>query len=93
MTDEHRNAHRATDQVGEVSPNIQPVLEERLADLKQRLETNPASSNTEAAQPEVYEVRVSNIASEQVSFPFLGCFPKSPAVRYVWGAPRSQQAH
>jgi len=63
MIDEHRNAYRATDQVGEVSTNVQLVLEERLADLEQLLETNPALSSTEAAQVVVYKVRMSTIAS------------------------------
>jgi len=64
MTDEDQSTHPAIDQVGEVSPNIQLVLEERLADLKQLLETNPALSSTEAAHIEVHGVRVSIIASE-----------------------------
>ena len=92
MIDKHCSNHPATDQVGEVSTNIQLVLEEGLADLKQLLETNPALSSTEAAQLDISGVRVS-IASEQVSFSFLGCFPKTPAVRYVGGGSRSQQRH
>jgi hypothetical protein len=93
MIDEHHDIHRATDQAGEVSTNIQLVLEERLADLEQLLETNPALSSTEAAQVEVYEVRVLIIASDRVSFSFPGYFPKSSDVRYVGGAPQSQQPH
>ena len=93
MIDKHHNNHPATDQVGELSRNIPLVLEERLADLKQLLDTNPALSSTEAAQVEVSGVRVSIIASDRVSFSFLGCFPKSPTVRYVGGGPRSQQHH
>jgi len=58
MADEHRNAHRATDQV---STKIQ--LEGRLADLKQLLETNPALSSEEAGQVVVYEVKLPIIAS------------------------------
>ena len=88
MTDESRNTYPATDHVGEVSPNIQLVLEEQLADLKQLMETNPASSSTEAAQ-----VGVSILTSEQVSLSFLGCFPTSCAIQYVGGASHSQQPH
>ena len=64
MIDKHCSNHPATDQVGEVSTNIQLVLEEGLADLKQLLETNPALSSTDAAHVEANEVTVSIIASE-----------------------------
>ena len=70
MIDEHHNNHPATDRVGEVSTNTPLVLEVRLADMRQLLETNPALSSTEAAQVEVSRVRVSIIASEQVSISF-----------------------
>jgi hypothetical protein len=93
MTDEHRDIHCATNQVGELSTNMRPVLKERLADLEQLLETNPALSSTGLAHVEVYEVRVSIIASERDSFSFPGCFPQSSDVRYVGGAPRSQRPH
>ena len=87
MVDDHRNTHRPTDQTGEVSTNIQLALKEQVADLKQLLETNPA---TQAAPLLLYEVRVSIVASGRVLVPFPGCFPKSSAVRYVRGAPRYQ---
>jgi len=93
MADDHRNAHRPTDQVGEVSMNIQLKLEKRLAELKQLLNTNPALSSAEAARVEEYEVRISIIAGEQVPISFPGCLPTSSTTRYIHGAPRSQQPH
>jgi len=93
MADDHRDAHRPTDQVGEVSMNIQLTLEKRLADLKQLLKTNPASSSAEATYVGAYEVRVSIIAGEQVLIPFPGCLPTSSTIRYIRGTPRSQQPH
>jgi hypothetical protein len=57
MADSHRNAHRLTDQVGEVSANIQQALENRLAELKQLLKMNPALPSTEASHV-AYDVRV-----------------------------------
>ena len=90
MVDDHRNTHRPTDQIGEVSTNIQLALKEQLADLKQLLETNQA---TQAAPLLLYEVRVSIVASGQALVSFPGCFPKSSAVRYVRGASRYQQRH
>ena len=53
-------------------------LEERLADLKQLMETNPALSSAEAAHMEGHDVMVSIIASEQVSISFPGRFPNHP---------------
>ena len=64
MADDHRNAHRPTDQLGEMSTDIQLTLEKRLADLKQLLKWNPALSSTEVENMEAYDVRVS-----VVSFP------------------------
>jgi len=93
MADDHRNAHRPTGQVGEVAMNIQLALETRLVDLKQILKTNPALSGAEAAYAEAYEVRVSIIAREKVPISFPGCLPKSSTIRYIRGAPRSQQPH
>jgi len=93
MADDHRNAHRPTDQVGEVSMNIHPALEKRLADLKHLLKTDPALSSTEAAHMEAYDVWVSIIAGERVPISFPGCLPKSSTIRYIRGAPRSQQPH
>ena len=79
MADDNHNSRHPADQVGEVSTRIQSELEDRLADLKQLLETNPAISSTEVANVEAHEVTVSIIASEQVSISFLGRFPKSSA--------------
>jgi len=95
MADDHRNAHRPTGQVGEVSVNIQLALEKRLADLKQILKTNPALSSAEAAYVEVCEVRVSIMAGEKVPISFSGGLPTSSTIRYIYirGAPRSQQPH
>ena len=94
MADGHHNTHRPTDQIGEVSTNIQLARKEQLADLKQLWGTNPALPNTQAAPLEPYEVRVSIVASGQVLVSFPGCFPRSSAVRYVLrGAHRSQQRH
>jgi hypothetical protein len=93
MADDHRSAHRLTDQVGEVSTNIQQTLEKRLADLKQLLKTNPALSSTEAAHVEACDVRVAIIASEQVVNSFPGGLPKLSAIRYIRGASRSQRPH
>ena len=90
MANGHRNTHRLTDQIGEVSTNIQRALEEQRANLKQLLETNPA---TQAAPLLLYEVRVSIVASGQVLVSFPGCFPRSSGVRYVRGAPQYQQRH
>ena len=92
MADDNQNSRHPTDQVGKVSTKIQSELEDRLADLKQLLETNPVLSSTEAAHVEANEVTVSIIASERVSFSFPGRFPKSSAIRYIHGAPRSQQS-
>jgi len=80
MADDHRNAHRPTDQVGEVSMNIQLALEKRLADLKNLLKTNLALSSTEAAHVEAYEVRMSIIAGKQVPISFPGRLPKSSTI-------------
>ena len=93
MADDQSDAHRPTDQVGEVSTNIQLALEQRLADLMQLLKTNPASSSTEGAHVEACEVRVSIIAGEQILISFPGCIPKSPTIRYIRGATRSRQPH
>ena len=93
MADDNHTSHHPTDLVGEVSTKIQSVLEDRLAELKQLLETNPALSSTEAAHVEAYEVTVSTIASEQVSISLPGRFPKSATIRYIHGAFRSQQSH
>ena len=93
MADDHRNAHRPTDQVGEVAMNIQLALEKRLVDLKQILKTNLALPSAEAAYVEAYEVRMSIIAREKVPISFSGCFPTSSTIRYIRGAPRSQQPH
>ena len=90
MADDNHNSRHPTDQVGEVSTNIQSELEDRLMDLEQLLKTNPALSRTETAHVEANEVIVSIIASEQVSISFPGRFPNSSAVRYIRGAPRSQ---
>jgi hypothetical protein len=79
MAHNHRNAHRLTDQVGEVSANIQQALENRLAELKQLLKMNPALPSTEASHV-AYDVRVSIIASEQGPIAFPGCFPKSSSI-------------
>ena len=92
MADDNRNSGHPTDQVGDMSTNFQSALEERLADLKQLMETNPALSSTEAAHVEGHEVTVSIIASERVSISFPGRFPKSSTIRYIRGAPRSQQS-
>ena len=64
MADDNHKYRRPTDQVGEMSTKIQSELEDRLADLKQLLETNPALSSTEAAHAEAHEVTISIIASE-----------------------------
>ena len=64
MADNNHNSRYTTDQVGEVSTKNQSALEDRLADLKQLLETNPALSSTDAAHVEAHEVTVSIIASE-----------------------------
>ena len=90
MADDHRNARRPTYQVGEASTDIQLVLDERLADLKQLLEMSPALLSTEVAHMEAHEVRVSIIASEQVLISFPGCLPKSYGTQYIGLAPRSQ---
>ncbi len=92
MADDNHNSRHSTDQVGEVSTTIQSALEERLVDLKQLLETGPALSSTDGAHVEEHEVTVSIIASEQVSISFSGRFPKSSTIRYIRGAPRSQQS-
>jgi hypothetical protein len=89
MADGHRNAHRLTDQVGEVSTKSQQALENRLADLKQLLKTNPELSSTEAAHVEAHKVRVSIIASGQVPISFPGRFPELSSIRYIRGASRS----
>ena len=81
MADEHRNTHHPTDQVGEVSTNIQLALEKRLADLKQLLEENPTLSSIEAAHVKACEVRVSIIASGRVPISFSGCLPERSAIR------------
>ena len=93
MADDHRNAHRPTDQVGEASTNIQLALDKQLADLKQLLEMNPACLSTEATHMEAYEVRVPIIASEQPPISFPGCLPKSSSTRYIRLALQSQQPH
>ena len=64
MADDNHTSHHPTDLVGEVSTKNQSALEDRLADLKQLLETNPALSSTEEAHLEAQEVTVSIIASE-----------------------------
>ena len=64
MADDNHNSRHTTNQVGEVSTKNQSALEDRLADLKQLLETNPALSSTDAAHVEANEVTVSIIASE-----------------------------
>ena len=64
MADGNHNSRPPTDQVGGVSTTIQSVLEDRITDLKQLLETNPALSSTEAAHVEAHEVNMSIIASE-----------------------------
>ena len=74
MAEDNHNSLDATDQVGEVSTKIQSALEERLADLKQLMETNPALSSAEAAHMEGHDVMVSIIASE----PFQDAFPNHP---------------
>ncbi len=56
MAEDNYNSPHPTDQVGEVSTKIQSALDERLADLKRLLETNPALSRIEAAHVEVHEV-------------------------------------
>ena len=61
MADDNYNSRHSTDQVstdqvGEVSTKIQSALEDRLADLKQLLETNLALSSTEEAHVEAHEV-------------------------------------
>ena len=92
MADDNHNSRHLTDQIGEVSTN-QSVLTGRLAsELKQLMEMNPALSSTEAAHAEAHEVTVSIIASEQISISFPGRFPKSSVIRYIRGAPRSQQS-
>ena len=92
MADDNHTSRRPTDQVGEVPTNLQSALEDRLADLKQLLETNPALSSEEAAYMEAHEVMVSIIASDRVLISFPGRFPKSSTIRYICGAPRSQQS-
>ena len=92
MADDNHNPRHPADQVGEVSTILQSALEDRLADLKQLLETNPAISSAEAAHVEAHEVTVSAIASEQVSIFFPGRLPKSCTIQYTRGAPRSQQS-
>ena len=62
MADNHRSTHRPTDQLGEMSTDIQLALEKRLADLKQLLKMNPALSSTEVESVEAYDVRVSIIS-------------------------------
>jgi len=89
----HRNAHHPTGQVRETSMNIQLALEKRLADLKQILKTNLALSSAEAAYVESSEVRVSIIAGEKVPISFPGCLPPSSTIRYIRGAPWSQQPY
>jgi hypothetical protein len=91
MTDDHHNAYRLTDR--DVSTTIQLTLENRLTDIKQLLETNPALSSTEAAHAEAYVVRVKIIASEQGPISFPGCFPKLSSIRYIREASQSQQPH
>ena len=59
MAEDNHNSRQPTDQIGEVSIKIQSALEDRLADLKQLLETNVALSSTEAAHVEAHEVTVS----------------------------------
>ena len=78
MADDRSNAHRPTDQVGEVSMNSQLALEKRLADLKQLLNTNLALSSICAAHVEAYEVRVSIILANRSQFPFQDAFPNHP---------------
>ena len=94
MVDNPRNTHRPTDQIGEVSTNIQLARKEQLADLKQLPETNPALSSMHEAPWELFDVRVLIVASGQVLVSFPGCFPRSSAVRYVlWGAPQFQRRY
>ena len=59
MTDDNHNSRHPIEEVGEVPTKIQSALEDRLADLKQLLETNLALSSTEAAHAEAHEVTVS----------------------------------
>ena len=92
MAHDNLNSHHPTERVGEVSTEIQSDLEDRLADLKQLLETNLVLSSAEAAHVEAHEVTVSIIASELVLISFPGRFPKSSTIRYIHGAPRFQQS-
>ena len=65
MADDNHNSRHPTGQVGEVPIKNLSALEDRLADLKQLLETtNPALSSAEAAHEEAHEVTLSGIASE-----------------------------
>ena len=65
MADDNHNSRHPIDQVGEVSKKNQSALEDRLADLKQLLETNNlALSSAEAVHVEAHEVTLSGIASE-----------------------------
>ena len=65
MANDNHSSRHPTDQVGEVSKKIQSALEDRLADLKQLLETNDlALSSAEVARVEAHEVTLSGIASE-----------------------------
>ena len=59
MAEDNHNSHQPTNQILEVSIKIGSALEDRLADLKQLLETNLALSSTEAAHAEAHEVTVS----------------------------------
>ena len=88
MADDDHNSRHSTDLVGEVSTKIRSALEDRLADLKQLLETNLELSSAEEAYVEAHEVTVSIIYSEQVSIFFPGRFPKSSTIRYIQGVPR-----
>ena len=81
MADDHSDTHHPTDQVGEVSTNIQLAFEKRLADLKQLLKANPTMSSTEATHVEACEVRVLIIASGRVLIYFSGCLPERSAIR------------
>ena len=64
VADDNHNSRHPTGEVGEVPTKIQSVLDDRLADLKQLLLTDPTLSSTEAAHTEAHEVTVSFIAGE-----------------------------
>ena len=101
MADDHRNAHRPTDQFGEMSTDIQLALEKRLiADLKLFLRWNPALSSTGVRHVEAYHVRVSIILfpAKISQFSFQDAFPKigdphslNNLIDNIWDLRRKQE--